>query len=36
MSLEEAERMWKDFQSSKPTAEELNREGFDEVYFVKE
>jgi len=34
MSLEEAERMWEDFQNSKPTAKELKREGFDEVYFI--
>ncbi len=36
MSLEEAERMWEDFQNSKPTPEELRSQGFDEVYFVKE
>lgn len=36
MSLEEAERMWEDFQNSKPTPEELRSQGFDEVYFLKE
>jgi len=34
MSLEEAERMWKDFQDNKPATPELKREGFDEVYFI--
>ena len=34
MSLEEAERMWEDFQNSKPTPEELRSQGFDEVYFI--
>jgi len=36
VSLEEVERMWKDFQNSKPTPEELRSQGFDEVYVVKE
>lgn len=36
VSLKEVERMWKDFQNSKPTTEELKLQGFDEVYFVKE
>jgi len=34
MSLKEAERMWEDFQNSKPTPEELKLQGFDEVYFI--
>lgn len=33
--LKEVERMWKDFQDNKPTAEQLKREGFDEVYFIR-
>ena len=36
VSLMKAKQMWKAFQKSKPTPEELKREGFDEVYFVKE
>lgn len=36
VSLEEAERIWRDFQKSKPTREELRNQGFGEVYFVKE
>lgn len=36
VSIEEVERMWKDFQKGKPTQEELNLQGFDEVHFVKE
>lgn len=36
VSLKEVERMWKDFQDNKPTVQELKREGFDEVYFVRE
>ena len=35
VSLKEVERMWKDFQNSKPTPEELKLQGFDEVYFVR-
>ena len=35
VSLEEVERMWKDFQKNKPTAKELKRQGFDEIYFIK-
>ena len=34
--LKEVKRMWKDFQNSKPTPEELRSQGFGEVYFVKE
>ncbi len=34
--LKEVKRMWRDFQRSKPTREELRSQGFDEVYFVKE
>lgn len=30
--LAEVERMWKAFQARKPTAQELRREGFEEVY----
>lgn len=36
VSVKEVERMWKDFQKSKPTIEELRLQGFDEVHFVKE
>ncbi|NVL91285.1 MAG: ATP-binding protein [Desulfobacterales bacterium] len=36
MSLKKAERMWKDFQKSKPTREELSSQGFDALYVVKE
>ena len=36
MSLKEAERMWEDFQKSKPTPAELRSQDFDEVYFVKD
>ena len=36
VSLMKAKQMWKAFQKGKPTPEELKREGFDEVYFVKE
>jgi hypothetical protein len=36
MSLKEVKRMWRDFQDNKPSAEELEHEGFDEVYFVRE
>jgi len=36
MSLEEVERMWKDFQDNKPTVRELKQLGFERVYFVKE
>lgn len=36
MPLKKVERMWRDFQKSKPTPEELRSQGFDEVYFVKE
>ena len=36
MSLKKAERMWKDFQKSKPTPERLKLEGFDAVHVVKE
>jgi len=34
VSVREVERMWKDFQKSKPTVKGLKAEGFDEVYFV--
>jgi len=34
--LNEVEQMWKGFQSTKPTEDELRLQGFDEVYFVKE
>jgi len=36
VSLGEVERMWRDFQNNKPSAEELRREGFGEVYFIRE
>jgi len=36
MPVKEAERMWRVFQDSKPTAEELKRLGFDDVYFVRD
>jgi predicted kinase len=36
VSLQEVERMWKDFQRNKPTIEELKLQGFDKIYFVKE
>lgn len=36
LSVMEAERMWKAFQDAKPTARQLRREGFDEVYFFVE
>lgn len=36
VSLQEVERMWKDFQNSKPTPEELKLQGFDEIYFIME
>jgi len=36
LPLKEAERMWEVFQKSKPTQQELERLGFDEVYFVRE
>ncbi len=36
VSLEEVERMWKDFQNSKPTPEELRSQGFGEVHMVKD
>jgi len=32
LSVNEAERMWRAFQACKPTALELRREGFEEVY----
>jgi predicted kinase len=32
LSGNEAERMWRAFQACKPTAPELRREGFEEVY----
>jgi protein phosphatase len=32
LSVNEAERMWRAFQACKPTAQELRREGFEEVY----
>jgi len=35
VSLGEVKRMWKDFQDNKPTTEELKREGFDEVHFIR-
>lgn len=35
VSLDEVERMWKDFQRNKPDRAELKSLGFDEVYFVK-
>ncbi|RKY12754.1 MAG: hypothetical protein DRP65_00090 [Planctomycetota bacterium] len=34
--LNEVEQMWKGFQSTKPTEDELRLQGFDEVCFVKE
>jgi len=34
MLIAEVRRMWEDFQESKPTTEELRREGFDGVYTV--
>lgn len=36
MPLGEARRMWRVFQGSKPTPEELKRLGFDDVHFVRE
>lgn len=36
VSLSEVERMWRAFQKGNPSAEELRREGFDEVYSVRE
>lgn len=27
--------MWRDFHNNKPTTQELKREGFDEVYFIR-
>jgi len=36
MSLKEVKRMWKDFQDNKPSAEELEHEGFDAVYFIRQ
>lgn len=36
VSLKEVERMWKDFQNSKPTIAELKLQGFDEIYFIAE
>ncbi len=36
VSLNEVERMWNAFEKSKPTAEDLRLEGFDEIYFVGE
>lgn len=36
LPLKEAERMWEAFQKSKPTKQELERMGFDEVCFVHE
>ncbi len=36
VSLNEVERMWNAFEESKPTAEDLKKEGFDEIYFVGE
>ena len=36
LPLDEAERMWRAFQASKPTAEELRRLGFDEVHVLRE
>ena len=36
LPLAEAERMWRAFQESKPTAEELRRLGFDEVHVLHE
>jgi predicted kinase len=35
-SLEEVKRMWRDFHNNKPKAKGLRREGFDEVYFIRE
>lgn len=35
LSLKEAERMWRAFQEGKPNAEQLKREGFEDVYFMK-
>jgi len=35
LSLKEVERMWRAFQQSKPTANQLMAEGFDEVRFVR-
>jgi hypothetical protein len=36
MPLQEVKRMWKSFQSIKPSIEELRLEGFDKAYLVKE
>lgn len=33
--LKKVERMWRDFQKNKPTSEELKRQGFEEIYYVK-
>jgi len=35
VSLKEVERMWKAFQDTKPSTEELKLQGFDEVYFIR-
>jgi len=34
LPLDEAERMWRAFQANKPTADELERLGFDEVHVL--
>lgn len=36
LPLDEAERIWRAFQESKPTGEELRRLGFDEVHVLRE
>jgi len=35
LAVKEAERMWKAFQNCKPSARQLKRYGFDEVYSVR-